>query len=206
MESLEGLTDGGVKIFRPGRNLRLLYLTYLLVTVWFLILPWLVPVVILAPPQAGLVAGLLVLAVVLFALVWIRKFHASLVYTFTPHDISWNRGVWWRQTSIVPYNRITNIDILQGPLMRRLGLTTMRIQTAGYSAPSGQISEMRIYGVDDPQGLENFLSERVKALAPAGVETGSSTGTAVPIRAEESWSKEVLRELVKIREILENGR
>lgn len=205
MDSLDSLVAGGKTEFRPGRNLRLLYLVYLLLTVWFFILPWLVPVVVLAPPWIGLIASVVILAIVIFSVVWIRKFHASLVYIFTTHDISWNRGVWWHQTSIVPYNRITNIDILQGPLMRRLGVTTLRVQTAGYSAPSGQSSEMRIYGVDDPQAIKNFLSERVKSQAPIGVEAGSESANAGPIPTR-AISAEILRELVKIREILERGR
>ncbi len=191
--------------FRPGRNLRLLYLIYLLFTVWFLILPWLVPVVVLAPPWIGLIASVGILVIVLFSVFWIRKFHASLIYIFSTHDITWNRGVWWHRTSIVPYNRITNIDTSQGPLMRRLGVTTLRVQTAGYSAPSGQSSEMRMYGVDDPQAIRNFFLEKIRSQVPSGVEAGSESANAGPIPGG-AMSAQVLQELVRIREILETGR
>lgn len=47
---------------------------------------------------------------------------------------------------IVPYNRITNLDIRQGPVMRILGLSTLSIQTAGYSGQA--IPEIKIEGVE----------------------------------------------------------
>ena len=57
----------------------------------------------------------------------------------------WKRGVIFRRTGIVPYNRITNIDIRQGPVMRALDISTLSIQTAGYSGQAQ--SEIRIEAI-----------------------------------------------------------
>jgi membrane protein YdbS with pleckstrin-like domain len=54
-------------------------------------------------------------------------------YELRDDEINWKRGVWFRTTGIVPYNRITNLDVRQGPFMRYLGISTLAIQTAGYS-------------------------------------------------------------------------
>jgi membrane protein YdbS with pleckstrin-like domain len=39
------------------------------------------------------------------------------------------KGVWWRNKSFVPYNRITNVNIYQGPISRRFRLGKLSIQT-----------------------------------------------------------------------------
>ncbi|MEM2082887.1 MAG: PH domain-containing protein [Nitrososphaerota archaeon] len=33
-------------------------------------------------------------------------------YKLTEDEIIWKRGVWFKSTGIVPYNRITNIDVV----------------------------------------------------------------------------------------------
>ena len=53
-------------------------------------------------------------------------------YELKDDEMSWKRGVWFRRTGILPYNRITNLDVIQGPVMRMLGISTLSIQTAGY--------------------------------------------------------------------------
>ena len=46
-------------------------------------------------------------------------------YELREDEMSWKRGVWFRTTGIVPYNRITNLDVRQGPVMRLPGISTL---------------------------------------------------------------------------------
>lgn len=41
------------------------------------------------------------------------------------------RGFLWRTDTIVPFNRIQHIDVVQGPLQRMFGLSTLIVHTAG---------------------------------------------------------------------------
>ena len=77
-----------------------------------------------------ILTGLLILIVIFVA--WVRLYYQSMWYELRDDEMSWKRGVWFRRTGIVPYNRITNLDVIQGPVMRRLGISTLSIQTAGY--------------------------------------------------------------------------
>jgi membrane protein YdbS with pleckstrin-like domain len=74
--------------------------------------------------------GVLILIVIFVA--WVRIYYVSMWYELRDDEMSWKRGVWFRRTGIVPYNRITNLDVIQGPVMRRFGISTLSIQTAGY--------------------------------------------------------------------------
>ncbi len=80
-------------------------------------------------------------------------------------EIEWRRGVWFKNTGIIPYNRITNVDIAQGPIARMLNIGTLKIQTAGYSNPNqgwGTSSEITINGVGGFEELRHVMMDRVK--------------------------------------------
>ena len=82
-----------------------------------------------------IVIGLAVLGVcVVFACIWAPLYYKSVVYHLNDTEMTWKRGVFFRKTGIVPYNRITNVDIVQGPVMRLFGISHLKIETAGGGA------------------------------------------------------------------------
>jgi len=103
--------------------------------------------------------------------------------------------------SLVPYNRITNIEIVQGPIARRFGLGTVRIQTAGFSAGGGttHIAEAVILNVKNFEELKDTIMNFIRKLRPAAVETEAE------VAAPENISRQILNELRKIREVLEES-
>jgi membrane protein YdbS with pleckstrin-like domain len=109
--------------------------------------------------------------------------------------MSWKRGVWFRTTGIVPYNRITNLDIRQGPLMRLLGIHTIAIQTAGYSGQT--TSEIKIEGVEKAEELREFIRSLVRHTA------GTGDGTGTVDRVNITTDEKILSELTRIRILLE---
>jgi len=158
-----------------------------------------IPVLLAAGPDplvTGIIgAGILVLIVVL--VIWARLYYRSMWYELREDEISWKRGVWFRTTGIVPYNRITNLDIRQGPVMRALGISTLAIQTAGYSGQA--VPEIKIEGLIHA----NELRELIRTLVRACNAPGDGTGSAVPVRTQMTSDQLILTELVRIREILE---
>lgn len=149
----------------PHRNLRTLYLVYLLFIVWGGILVWLIPLVFFIDPFQALAISVPLLAVILIAVWWTGAFYRTMHYRFTRFEIAWERGVWFRQTGIVPYHRITNIDIIQGPLSRTLGLSQLKVQTAGYSVGSASTAELKISGIREPEPVRQFIREQMQATA-----------------------------------------
>ena len=54
-----------------------------------------------------IVIGLAVLGVcVVFACIWAPLYYKSVVYHLNDTEMTWKRGVFFRKTGIVPYNRI----------------------------------------------------------------------------------------------------
>ncbi len=52
-------------------------------------------------------------------------------YAMRTHDIVFQSGLFWRKTTVLPFNRIQHAEVTHGPLQRRFGLATLKFFTAG---------------------------------------------------------------------------
>ena len=141
---------------------------------------------------------------VVFAVVgvfWASLYYGTVRYLLTATEMTWGRGVLWKQTGIVPYNRITNVDIIQGPVMRLFGISNLRIQTAGYSA--NQLAEIKIQGMHDPEPLRAIIMDFVRSGHPVAAVTGAET-PAPPVSPSGGQTADpaVLEELREIGAVL----
>lgn len=178
--------------FGPAPQYRSYLYAYLALAVAFLVLPWLVPVILVAPAIAAVFFAPII-AIIVFVAYWIPLYYRSISYRLTATEITWQRGVWFRQTGIVPYNRVTNVDIVQGPLMRFFSFSALRIQTAGYSAQAR--AEIVLNGIEDPKDLQEKIMGFVRRIGPVAVEGGPEA----PVVAADA----VLEELRAIQRLLE---
>jgi membrane protein YdbS with pleckstrin-like domain len=189
--------------FRPSEKLKNLYYIYLAMFFIFGILSWYLPTIVVVYFFTPTIVKIIVIAITIipliaiisFTLYWIPKYYSSIIYKMTENEITWNRGVWFKTVGVVPYNRITNIDIKPGPISRGLGIASLKIQTAGYSAASasGSFSEIRIDGMKNYSEIRDIILDFVRGQKPTAVET-----------YERSKDDNVTKELVKIRKLLED--
>jgi len=139
-----------------------------------------------------------VLVALLIALYWIPKFHSSIKYVLAEDEIVVEKGVWWKTKSVVPYNRVTNVNIFQGPLSRRYGIGRLAIQTAGFSGVNSsghKTAEADIVGIRDFDRTKDEVMGFVKGTRPIAVEAKSDFNKAA--------NGEVLEELRRIRKAVE---
>ena len=190
--------------FGASQYLETLYRTYLILVGVGGFLWWMVPIAVylfLMDPWVGTVFTLITFTPLIvasaFVFYWIPLFRSSINYVLADEEIVVTKGVWWKTKSIVPYNRITNINTYQGPFSRRLGLGKLAIQTAGFSGvgSSGyKTSEAEIIGRSDFEDVKNLVMDLVKGRSPVAVEAGAERSDV---------NAEILKELRRIREALE---
>jgi membrane protein YdbS with pleckstrin-like domain len=183
--------------FKPSLQLKKLYFAYLISSFVLFFIIFCAPLLLFAPVEVAIILGffliLPIMIIFLFAAWWIPKFYNTMLYKLTDSEIVWRRGVWFKETGIVPYNRITNIDIKQGPVSRKLRIASLKIQTAGYSGQAARPSEIRIDGMENFEDVREVIMSFVRGRKPVAVETYDET------KGEAS----MLGELVKIRKLLE---
>ncbi|WNY28752.1 hypothetical protein MmiEs2_09550 [Methanimicrococcus stummii] len=152
---------------------------------------------------AGFAFILLIIAV--FVFIWMQRYYNSIVYHLNDTEMTWKRGVWFKKTGIVPYNRITNIDISQGPVMRIFKISNLQIQTAGNSGGKAG-SEISIIGMEDAEPLRAFIMDFVRGTAPVTAVTGGNETAGVSVASSSvsaSDMAQLISEVAAIRKLLE---
>lgn len=197
-----------VKEFGADSELKSLYLVYLGIVLLGGFLWWMVPVVVFVVLSfemwVGVVVALSCFVPLLIAtgitLYWVPKFYSSITYVLEDDKITVTRGVWWKTKSFVPYNRITNINIYQGPISRRFGLGRLSIQTAGFSGTSSsgaKVAEAVIFGVKNFEEIKDVIINFVKGMKPEAIEAEAET------KPTKDTNQQILAELRKIRKAVE---
>jgi len=193
------------KEFSADSDLKKVLRAYLLIVILFGFLLWTIPVVALAfwtDISVGIAVALssfvplaIVVAVVLY---WIPRFYSSIRYALDNDDVTVARGVWWTTKSVVPYNRITNINIYQGPISRHFGLAKLAIQTAGFSGVSSsghKTAEAELIGIRNSEEMKDIIIGLVRGMKPQAVEAEAEP--------PKHLNEQILEELRKIRKAVE---
>lgn len=108
-----------------------------------------------------IIIGAIDLFVIILAGLYANAYVNSLTYKLKNSEVEWTRGVIGRYTGVVPYKQITNVDVVQGPVSRMLGIGSIKIQTAGYSGEAR--AEISIDGIRDFNRVKSLIMKQVKA-------------------------------------------
>jgi membrane protein YdbS with pleckstrin-like domain len=190
--------------FKPSTAMMTWYRVGIALVIGVILLFCYLPVVALGEMPATFSFVILGFIAVIFILlwIWVGMYYDSMSYELREDEINWKRGVWFQTTGIVPYNRIVNLDLRQGPLMRFLGISTLAIQTAGYSGQA--VPEIKIEGIEHAEELRELIRSHVRGCLSHDDGTGSAKHVATP--SGLSVHQQMLSELQQIRSLLEQKR
>ena len=80
------------------------------------------------------------------------------------------QGVLNRSSRSIPFDRVTDVDIEQGPLHRLFGLARVRMETGASAASSDSEGLLDTIALDRAQEIRDYIRARRGGPAPAGVE------------------------------------
>lgn len=115
------------------------------------------------------------------------------------------RGVLVRQEKTVPLDKITDLAMSHGPIMRFLDLRGLSVETAGHS---GQGRLIKLVGIE---GTEEFraavLAQRERMAAVEGASSASSTAASAAVGGAETADllTEIRDALLRIEKRLGDG-
>ena len=147
------------------------------------------------------VSGWLVVSVVGILLVpfwWAVSFWYGAEYLrrvsarLTTNALEIRIGVFFRKESTIPLNRITDVRLHDGPVMRHYGLRGLKVETAGASGQDSG-SEGNLIGVIDAEDFRNaILTQRQRVIdvesgrpVAAGPVSGEATADAVLVEIRD---------------------
>ena len=120
---------------------------------------------------------------------YMRRISARL----TTNALEVRKGVFFRKESTIPLNRITDLRLHDGPLMRHYGLRGLKVETAGSGGGDFSSSEGDLIGVIDAEGFRNAVLEQRQRIIEA------ETGRVPAVTAASASGNDTL---VEIRDIL----
>lgn len=95
------------------------------------------------------------------------RYMERLRCVLTEKNLHVARGVLVRQEKTVPLDKITDLAMSHGPIMRHLGLRGLSVETAGQSGPGSLIKLVGIEGTEEFRAAVLAQRERVGAAGRA---------------------------------------
>lgn len=97
-----------------------------------------------------------------FAWWYYKRFYGTLDVVLTSRELQVSRGVLIRQEKSIPLEKITDLAVIQGPIMRFMGIKGLQVETAGQSSAAGG-ALVRLIGIVDTDGFrDDALDQRDK--------------------------------------------
>jgi putative membrane protein len=151
-----------------------------------------------------LLSGVIVLVVTLFgaplAVIWYfagraicQKWLDRMSVRLTTRSLKIDKGWLNRIETTVPLDKITDLAIYQGPIMRALGIWGIRVETAGQGAGIGGAA---VVGVKDCRGFrDRVLEERDRVVGEASDRAAQPAPAAPELTGDEAMTGALLTEM-----------
>lgn len=93
--------------------------------------------------------------------IFTKRYLDSMHCELTKRSLSVKKGIFTRTEKTIPLEKITDMGMVQGPIMRHLGLHKLTVETAGQSGPGALIS---LTGIADAPGFRQAVLMQRDAL------------------------------------------
>jgi putative membrane protein len=129
-----------------------------------------------------------------------RKYLASHRCTLTDRSLKVSKGIFTKIEKTVPLDRITDMGIVQGPIMRYFNIEALSVETAGNS--SG-MSLVQLTGIKDGRDFRDIVLAQRDKVALVG-EAISQTVASTPNAIAGSGDAQAVQLLTEIRDSMRN--
>jgi putative membrane protein len=93
-----------------------------------------------------------------------RRYYEHLHCTLYERSLVVGRGIFFRVEKTIPLDKIQDLTLREGPLLKLFGLLSLGIETAGQSSPQGS-SEAKLVGIKDARAFRDRVLDQRDALA-----------------------------------------
>ena len=111
------------------------------------------------PLYVGYALSAVLLAYIIFNIFWSRISIQYKSYLLRSNDILFKKGVIWKKTTAIPFNRIQHVEVKQSAIAKQLNLSKIVIFTAG-----GNTGDLAISGLNDQTAnkIREFIMGKLK--------------------------------------------
>ena len=140
---------------------------------------------------------------------FIDRYLANISCELTEQTLNIKKGIWNKTESTIPLEKITDLQLFQGPVMRHFGLHGFKVETAGQSSPTGG-ALVNIVGIIDTKDFRKaVLDQRDQSASGNAPLTAAIAHPASPSTISDTQTTELLTQirdsLTRIEENISNN-
>jgi membrane protein YdbS with pleckstrin-like domain len=126
---------------------------------------------------------------------WAQHYYDRLECQLSERTLRYRKGILVTTEKTIPLENIQDVTFVEGPVLRRFHLSTLKFETAGHSV--GQASDMHLTGIIDAQQFRNRIMaarEAMKLSRGEAAAPGAATQAAdqlAALRAIEGRLEEI---------------
>ncbi|MEE9438231.1 MAG: PH domain-containing protein [Saprospiraceae bacterium] len=104
--------------------------------------------------EYGMILYAIICGLLLLTLVYIYFAFSCKNYALRQKDLIFNSGLFWKTSTVVPFNRVQHCEVSQGPIDRFFNLAQLKVYTAG-----GSSSDLSIEGLspENAHRIKDFI-------------------------------------------------
>lgn len=148
-----------------------------------------------------------VVLLILTPLWWylLDRYYRSLECNLTEKFLKVRVGVIVKREKNIPLEQITDMGIVEGPLMRMVGVKRVTVETAGQSAAGALV---RLIGLEDIESFRDAVLKQRDQLRQNSMPTyqNAATDGSDPVEQPGDLQPEILATLQRIEKLLEQQR
>jgi len=133
-------------------------------------------VIATAIPLTLIIVGIPFLIIVLPLVYLIRTIeYRNIQCTLLERSLRVRRGVFNKVEKTIPLDKITDLGVLQGPVMRYCGVDAINVETAGQSGVGSAL--VHLVGIRDAKSFRDAVLEQRDRLSDGKISSASSETT-----------------------------
>ena len=121
---------------------------------------------------------------------WAGHYFARLECQLGERSLRFRKGILVTTEKTIPLENIQDVTFIEGPILRRFDLSTLKFETAGHSA--GQAADMQLTGIIDAQDFRAQIMRAREALRHGPQEAEDDAQLAV-LRSIDARLAEIVR-------------
>lgn len=133
---------------------------------------------------------------------WSRHYFEKLECHLDDKTLRYRKGIIFQVEKTIPLENIQDVTFIEGPLLRRFHLSTLKFETAGHSV--GQANDMHLTGIIDAHEFRNRILEHREALkqknTPHALPGGTQADDQIALLQSIDRKLEQLIEVMKQRQ------
>ena len=127
---------------------------------------------------------------------WARHYFDKLECHLTDKTLHFRKGILVQVEKTIPLENIQDVTFLEGPILRRFNLSTIKFETAGHS--EGQASDMHLTGIIEAHNFRNRILAAREALKQRNQSAPQSLAASAQQEAQLAVLQGIERRLDEI--------